>query len=104
MADYVEELLHDLLASNSKSATDSASSQGSYYPSHECFMVDIIDDPHREATPEGHVTSANNGASHGGNETPPHPTGGCGSTAGVEVTPHPRMNQLRERQQELETT
>jgi hypothetical protein len=53
MADYVKESLHNLQS-------------GSYHPSRECFMADIVDDPHHDATPEGHVASANNGTSHGG--------------------------------------
>jgi hypothetical protein len=55
MADYVKESLHNLQS-------------GSYHPSRECFMADIVDDPHHDATPEGHVASANNGTSHGGGE------------------------------------
>jgi hypothetical protein len=45
LADYIEESIHDLLASDSESISDFASSQGSYQPSRECFMTDIIDDP-----------------------------------------------------------
>jgi hypothetical protein len=66
MADYVMESIHDLLVSDSKSISNSASSQGSYHPSRECFMVEIADDTRCEATSEGHVTSANDGAPHGG--------------------------------------
>jgi hypothetical protein len=84
MADYIKESLHDLQS-------------GSYHRSRECFMADIVDDPHRETTPEGHVVSANNGTCHGGNETPPHPADGHGAAAGIEVPSHPCMNQLRER-------
>jgi hypothetical protein len=58
MADYIMELIHELLTSDSKTISDSASSQGSYHPSHECFMAEITDDPHREATPEGRSASA----------------------------------------------
>jgi hypothetical protein len=96
MADYIEESIHDLLAKDSESISDSASSQGSYHPSRECFMADIVDDPHREVTFEGHVTSANDGAPHVGNGTPPHPADGHRAVADAEVPPHPRMNQLRE--------
>jgi hypothetical protein len=71
MADYIEESIHDLLVNDLESISDSASSQGSYHPSRECFAADIVDDPHREATPEGHIVSANDGAPHGGNGTPP---------------------------------
>jgi hypothetical protein len=70
MADYVVESIHDLLANDSESISDFVSSQGSYNLSHEYFMADIIDDPHSEATPEGHVTSANNGAPRGGTGLP----------------------------------
>jgi hypothetical protein len=66
-------------------------------------MADIIDNPHHEATSEGHIASANNDTSHGGNETPPHPANGREAVAGAEVPPHPRMNELREWQQELKT-
>jgi hypothetical protein len=98
MAEYIEELINDLLASDLESISDSSSGQGCYHPSHECFMEDIIDNPHREATPEGHIMSVNNIASHGRNETPPHPADGHRAAAYIEVPPHPRMNQLRERQ------
>jgi hypothetical protein len=81
MADYVEESIHDLLANDSESISDSTSNQGSYHPSCECFMADIVDDPHHEATLEGHVTSANDGAPHGRNGTPPHPADGRGAAA-----------------------
>jgi hypothetical protein len=96
MADYVMESIHDLLVSDSESIYDSASTQGSYHPSHECFMVEIIDNTHHEVTPEGHVMSANDGAPHGGNGTPLHPTDGHGATVDAKVPPHSRMNQLRE--------
>jgi hypothetical protein len=104
MANYVEESIHDLLANDLESISDSASSQGSYHPSCECFKANIVDDPHHEATLEGHVMSANDGAPHGGNGTPLHLADGRGATADAEVPPYPRMNQLRERQQELKTT
>jgi hypothetical protein len=103
MANYVVESIHDLLASDSESISDSASSQGSYHPSCECFMAEIVDDAHREATLEGHVASANDGAPHGGNGAPPLPADGRGAATDAEVPPYPRVNQLRERQQELET-
>jgi hypothetical protein len=61
MTDYITKLIHDLLMNDLESISNPASSQGSYHPSHEHFMVDIIDDPHYEATPKGHVTSANDG-------------------------------------------
>jgi hypothetical protein len=95
MANCVVGSIHDLLASDSEIISDSASSQGSYHPSHECFMAEIANDTRREATPEGHGTSASDGTPHGGNGTPPHPTDGA--AADVEVPPHPRMNQLWER-------
>jgi hypothetical protein len=53
MANYIEGSSHDLLASDSESISDFASSQGSYHPSHECFMAEIVDDPHHEVTPKG---------------------------------------------------
>jgi hypothetical protein len=55
MADYIMGSVHDLLASDSESISDSISSQGSYHPSHECFMTDS---PHHEETPEGRVKSS----------------------------------------------
>jgi hypothetical protein len=66
-------------------------------------MANIVDNPHHEVTLEGHVASANNVAPHEGNETSLHPADGRGAAADVEVPPHPHMNQLWERQQELET-
>jgi hypothetical protein len=90
MANYIDESIYDLLTSDLESISDSAFSQGSYHPSRECFMAEIVDNPHREATPKGHVTSANDGTPHGGTGLP-------------RILPYPRMNQLRERQQELET-
>jgi hypothetical protein len=103
MADYIVETIHDLLVSNLKSITDSTSSQGSHHPSRECFMVEIVDDTHREATPEGHIASANNDAPHSGNGTPPRPADGRRATVDTEVLPHLHMNYLRERQRELKT-
>jgi hypothetical protein len=50
MADYVMELIHDLLVSDSESISNSASSQGSYQPSRDCFMADIADDTRHEVT------------------------------------------------------
>jgi hypothetical protein len=87
MVDYVMESIHDLLVSNSESISDFTSSQGSYHPSRECFMADIIDDLHHEATPEGHIVSANDDAPHGGNGTLPHPANGRGATVDAEVPP-----------------
>jgi hypothetical protein len=84
MADYIKESIHDLLASDSESISYSASNQGSYHPSCECFMVDIVDDHHHEATPEGHIASANNGAPHGGNDTSLHPADGRGAVMDAE--------------------
>jgi hypothetical protein len=52
MVDYVMELIHDLLVSDSESISDSASSQGSYQPSCDCFMLDITDDTRYEVTPK----------------------------------------------------
>jgi hypothetical protein len=96
MADYIEESIHDLLANDLESISDSASSQGSYHTSHECFMADIVDDPHREVTFKGHIVSANDGTPHVGNGTPPHPADRRRAAANAEVPSHPRMNQLRE--------
>jgi hypothetical protein len=70
MADYVVESIHDLLMSDSESISDFVSSQGSYHPSRECFMADIIDDPHHKVIPKGLVMSANNGAPYGGTGIP----------------------------------
>jgi hypothetical protein len=50
-------------------------------------MADIVDDPHREVTPEGHVVSSDNGARHWGNGTAPHPTDGSGAAMDAEVPP-----------------
>jgi hypothetical protein len=66
MADYIMESIHDLLVSDSKTIFDSASSQGSYDPSSECFMAEIANDTHRETTLEGRVASADDGTPHGG--------------------------------------
>jgi hypothetical protein len=55
-------------------------------------MADIVDDPHREATLEGHVMSANNGGPHGGNGTPLHLSDGRGAAVDAKVPPHLRMN------------
>jgi hypothetical protein len=52
MADYIMVSIHDLLVSDSESISDSTFSQGSYHPSCKCFMAEIVDDTHREATPE----------------------------------------------------
>jgi hypothetical protein len=65
LADYIVESIHDLLVSDLESISDSTSSQGSYHPSHECFMAEIVDDTHSEVTPEGCIVSANDGAPHG---------------------------------------
>jgi hypothetical protein len=70
MSDYIEESIHVLLKNNSESISNFASSQGSYHPSCECFMANIIDNPHREATLEGHITSVNNHTLHGGMRLP----------------------------------
>jgi hypothetical protein len=92
MADYVVESIHDLLMSDSESISDFVSSQGSYHPSRECFMADIIDDPHHEVIPKGLVMSANNSAPYGGNGTPPHPVDGCGAAVDTEVPPYQHMD------------
>jgi hypothetical protein len=97
VADYVMKLINDLLVSDLESFSDLASSQGSYHPLRECFMVEIVDDTRQEVTPEGHIVNANDGAPHGGNRSPPCPVNGHGATADVEVPPYPRMNQLQER-------
>jgi hypothetical protein len=61
-------------------------------------MAEITNDARHEATPKGPIVNANDGAPHGGNRTPRCPTDGCGAVLDAEVQPHPRMNQLRERQ------
>jgi hypothetical protein len=70
MADYLVEPIHDLLASDSESISDSSSSRGSYHPSRECFMADVADNALREETPDGAIQSVGDG-----NETPPQPGG-----------------------------
>jgi hypothetical protein len=55
MADYLMESIHDLLASDSESISDSGSSRGSYHPSCECFMADVADDALHEETPDGAI-------------------------------------------------
>jgi hypothetical protein len=97
MANYIEESIHDLLVNDSEIISDSPSSQGSYHPLHECFMADIVDDPHCEATLKRHVVSDNDGTPHGGNGTPPHLTDRHEAVTDTEVLPYPHMNQLRER-------
>jgi hypothetical protein len=97
MADYIVKSIHDLLASNSESISDSASSQGTYHPSRECFMAEITNGAHREVTPKGPITNAHDGTPHGGNGTPRCPADGRGAVSDAKVPPHPRMNQLRER-------
>jgi hypothetical protein len=78
LADYIMESIHDLLVRDLESISDSTSSQGSYHPSHECFMAEIVDDTHREVTPKGRVVSANDGAPHGGTGLPHAPLMGIG--------------------------
>jgi hypothetical protein len=78
LADYIVESIHDLLVSDLESISNSTSSQGSYHPSHECFMAEIVDDTHHEVTPEGHIMSANDGAPHGGIGLPHAPLMGVG--------------------------
>jgi hypothetical protein len=92
MADYFMESIHDPLTSDSESISSSISSQGSYHPSRECFIVDIADGAHHEATPEGHVTNVNDGAPHEGNETTTHPANGRGAVADVEFLAHPHVH------------
>jgi hypothetical protein len=53
MTDYIMESIHDLLVSDLESISDFTSSQGSYHPLHECFMVEITDNTRREATLKG---------------------------------------------------
>jgi hypothetical protein len=48
MADYIVDLIHDLLESGSETFSNSDSSGGSHHPSQECFMVE---------TSDGHVLS-----------------------------------------------
>jgi hypothetical protein len=103
MADYVIESIHKLLTSDLETISDSASSQGSYHPSCECFMAKIADDPRREVTPKGCGASADDDTSHGGNRTHPHLADGHEAATDTEVPCHPPMHQLRERQQELDT-
>jgi hypothetical protein len=69
VADYLMESIHDLLASDSESISDSSSSRGSHHRSCESFMVHVADDAICEGTPKGAVQSVGNG-----NETP-HPAG-----------------------------
>jgi hypothetical protein len=59
-------------------------------------MAKIVDDTHREATPEGRDTSADDDTPHGKDGTPPHPANGHRAVANAEVPPHPHMNWLRE--------
>jgi hypothetical protein len=88
MADYIVKSIHDLLASDLESISDSGSSQGSYHPSRQCFMAEIIDDAHHEATPKGPIANANDGAPHEGNRTPRCPTNGRRAALDAEVPPH----------------
>jgi hypothetical protein len=93
MADYIMESIHDLLVGDSESISDSDSSGGSHHPSHECFMAEVK----RKNTLDGHIKSV-----HGGNVTPPaHLDDEDEGEEGARVLPHPRMDQLRARQQEL---
>jgi hypothetical protein len=96
MDDCVMESIHDLLMSDSESISDSASSQGSYHPK-------ITDDTRREATPRDAPQVPMTVPLMGGNRTLPHPTNWHGAVVDVVFPPHPCMNQLRERQQELKT-
>jgi hypothetical protein len=48
MADYIMESIHNLLAGDSKTISNSNSSKVSHHPSCECFMAN---------TPKGHVKS-----------------------------------------------
>jgi hypothetical protein len=96
MANYLMESIHDLLALDSESISDSSSSRGSYHPSCECFMADVVDDAFREETPNGAVQSVSDG-----NETPPNPSGQDAGEADTGLPPHLRLERLRARQQEL---
>jgi hypothetical protein len=102
MANYIVESIHDLLVSDSESISDFVSSQGSYHPSRECFMADIVDNPHRKA-PRRACHECQQQHLSWGNGTPSHPADRRGAVANTEVPPRQRMDQLRERQQELET-
>jgi hypothetical protein len=55
MVDYLMELIHDLLASDSELISDSGSSRGSHHPSRECFMADVTADAICEETLKGAV-------------------------------------------------
>jgi hypothetical protein len=82
MADCLVESIHNLLASDSESISDSSSSRGSYHPSHKCFMAD---GPYHKETLEGHVESV-----HGGEVTPLlDPDDEVG--ADKRVPPNPRL-------------
>jgi hypothetical protein len=78
MANYVVESIHDLLVRDPESTSDSASSQGSYHPSHECFMAEIADDAHREATPRDVSRVPMTVPLMGGMGLPPHFADGHG--------------------------
>jgi hypothetical protein len=84
MADYILGSICDLLTSDLESISDFVSSQGSYHPLCEGFMVDIIDSAHRD----GHIKSTNDG-DLGGDETPrAQPSNGHGSEVDAKVPPH----------------
>jgi hypothetical protein len=61
MADYIMESIHDILVGESKAISDSASSQGSYHPSRECFMTEITGDACQEVTLEGRIVNDDDG-------------------------------------------
>jgi hypothetical protein len=86
MMEYVSESFHDLLAGEAEVISDSGSSRGSHHPSRECFIVGV---------PEGHVEDAQSG------ETPPNGPNNRARERN-QASPPTRLEQLRERQKELE--
>jgi hypothetical protein len=87
MADYVLESFHDLLTKESETISDSDSSRGSH-PSLECLMAD---------SPEGRVEST-----HDGNTAPDMFDDGARERN--QAPSLVLLEQLRERQKELEET
>ena len=86
MTKYVMESFHDLLARETESPSTSDSSKGSHHPSHECFMA---------GTPEGHVESIHEEESTPTNDLDDEVEGDAGAP------PHLRVEQLKDRHQEL---
>jgi hypothetical protein len=86
MTDYISKSFHDLHAGESEVISDSGSSEGSHHPSRECFMVGV---------PEGRVKDAHS------METPPSSPNN-GARERNQAPPPARLEQLQERQKELE--